>query len=292
MRRVVAGVSGLLPSAVLRNVSSVRLSGLEAKKPIVIEDIKITTLLPDNQDHYKTFVRIITDKDVIFTSPWMNKWFGLNDVKEYRDDFELRLKLAAKGYPDLKMLTEDLEAYKADNSRASQLALDRFFSKGKNEESLVRIYKDITHDAKDTDLGYYKLEDGEKKLLGGGALVPIEGKDHHVEKVDLAVHILERNRGVGTTCLDFLLNKAFDECGVKEVHGSSIMEKVRIPTLCSRHGMIMKINRDGELRSFLDSDMWKATRGKKEKVAEDPIVAATYYAKLIHDKGSSKQGGR
>lgn len=143
----------------------------------------------------------------------------------------------------------------------------------------MEIYSAVTARARRTGLGYFKFENKDGELVGGGALAPIS-EGEQVEKVDIALHILDQKKGIGSACLGILLEEAFTKHDVKEVWGSSIMDHRITPTLCARHGMIIDNDKKSGMKCyFIDRDMWAAARGKSEIVEKRPISAATHYGR-------------
>jgi RimJ/RimL family protein N-acetyltransferase len=180
---------------------------------------------------------------------------------------------------------EVLEAHRRGVS-STQIALDRFFTSEENKQKLREIYKEMTGRVEATGLGYYKFEDRADDLIGGGALAPISDD---ARKVDVALHILKPRQGIGSHCLERLLDIAFKEKGVEQVWGSSIIDHPGTPTLCAKHGMIIQ-NIDGMKYYFIDRRMREASEGKAEEVVrKNPIAASTHYGK---DGSDSGRGGR
>lgn len=262
----------LKPSTAIRSLSHVKASDLSATG---IDHIKVTTLLPDDNDHFKTFGRILTNESVVFTSSWIDKWFGIKALRQKCDHTETKFRLIAEGDSDIAMPEEVMAEYKSGVSPA-QIALNRFFSVPANKAKLREIYLEMTGRAKQTGLGYYKFEDSSEKLLGGGALAPISG-DGDPLMVDIALHILEAKKGIGSFCLNQLLTKAFEEHAVEQVWGSSIINHPGTPTLCAKHGMMIR-NQGGVKYYFIDSDMWKTNKGKMS-IMDDPHAASTTYGR-------------
>jgi len=246
------------------------------------DQIRTTLLLPENEEHFQVFKNIITSKDVVFTSSWIDKWFGIRNLRQRCTMFEAQLDLIKGGAEDIPMDAKIFKSWEGGADK-TQLALDQFFSSLSSNRKIKEIYSHMTERAAETGLGYYKFEDEEGSLLGGGALAPIS-KGSPVIAVDVALHILKPRKGIGTICLENLLNKAFEECKVKEVWGSSVINHPGTPTLCAKHGMII-VDKDGMKNYYIDSDMRKAMKGKLEKVTNNPIAASTYY-------GNEGGGGR
>ncbi len=227
------------------------------------KDIEMTTLFPDNEEDFQIFKGIITSEGVVFTSSWINEYFGIAALREHCADFETQIRLLAKKGWKIDFVSEqDLLDYRQGKSPV-QIALDNFFSKRENSDTLRIAYKKITSKAS-IGLGYYKFTDKSSgKFLGGGALVPLEEatEGDSVKKVDIALHILYTKQGFGTICLDKLLNAAFKEHKIKQVIGSSIIQHLGTPTLCAKYGMIME-NIGNKKYYFIDDEMWKTNRGK------------------------------
>ena len=279
----------LLTSLLRPNTVTRPFSHLKASNPSIIgaDDIKITTLLPNNYDHFETFGQIITHENVVFTSSWIDKWFGLKTLRQKCDHTETKLKLISEGDSEIAMPEEVMLAYKSGMSPA-QIALNRFFTIPANKTKLREIYLEMTGRAEETGLGYYKFEDASQKLLGGGALAPIS-RDGSSDMVDVALHILTSKQGIGSFCLNKLLTKAFEERGVKQVWGSSIINHPGTPTLCAKHGMMIR-NQDGMKYYFIDSDMWRTNKDKMN-IMNDPHAASTSYGKGKGGEGKG-DGGR
>jgi hypothetical protein len=239
-----------------------------------LDGIVITTLLPESYDHFESFKKIITHENVVFTSSWINKWFGNETLKKRCDQTAKKIALYDDGDSEILLPQEVLEAHMR-GVNPTQIALDRFFSLDENKQKLREIYKEMTGRSQETGLGYYKFEDSEANLIGGGALAPIS---EDCKKVDIALHILKPKRGIGSVCLERLLNIAFKERGVEEVWGSSIINHPGTPTLCAKHGMI--IQNEGDMKYYyIDKKMREASEGKAEKIHKNPIAASTHYGK-------------
>jgi hypothetical protein len=282
--------TGLLKSLLLRPGTSTRAlsyakAGDTVAKIITPDDIRITPLFPNNYDHFDDFRRIITNENIVFTSSWINKWFGIDQLKKRCDQTAQKIKLHDDGDTEISLPQEVVEAHKRGVS-PSQIALDRFFALKDNKQKLREIYKEMTGRVEETGLGYYKFEDRASDLIGGGALAPIS---EDARKVDVALHILKPRQGIGSHCLERLLDIAFKEKGVEQVWGSSIIDHPGTPTLCAKHGMIIQ-NIDGMKYYFIDKRMREASEGKAEEVVrKNPIAASTHYGK---DDSDSGRGGR
>jgi hypothetical protein len=251
----------------------------EISAPPKISSVKITTLLPRNEDHFRSFKDIITDPSVAFASSWINKWFGIERLQNYCRNFEAKLLMADAGDSDILMPKETIELFHKGTA-PKKLALDKFFLLNENHDKLYRIYGELTNRAEETGLGYYKFSSASDELLGGGALAPLARKDEEVKKVDIALHILNQKKGIGSLCMAVLLKKAFEECGVEEVWGSSLIDHPISPILCAKYGMIIDSNSEtGMKHYYIDKTMWEATKDKREKLKKDPIAASTHFGR-------------
>lgn len=282
-------VSGLLTSLLKPSTLTRAFSCNKASIPLLrtaFDDILITSLRPRNYEDFQTFKAIITNENIVFTSSWINKWFGIDQLKKRCDFMSKKLEMLEAGDSEINLPEDVLEAYRSGLS-PTQIALNRFFTTNENKDNLRRIYLEMTSQSEKTGLGYYKFEDGNRELLGGGALAPIseDGK-----KVDIALHILKPKQGIGSYCLERLLDIAFKERDVDQVWGSSIIEHPGTPTLCAKHGMIIQniTAEDGEKMKyyFIDRRMREASIGKAEEIVrKNPIAASTRYNKDTQDSG-------
>ena len=273
----------LRPNASTRAISCLKASEYQVVAP---ENIKITTLLPDSFDHFETFKKIITNENIVSTSSWIDKWFGIKSLRQQCKRTEIKLKLIEEGDTELSMPQEVMLAYKKGVSPA-QITLNRFFSLEENKERLRDIYTQMTSRAHETGLGYYKFENSSNIILGGGALAPISD-GNSVEKVDIALHILTPKKGIGSFCLDKMLTKAFEEHGVKEVWGSSIINHPGTPTLCAKHGMIIQ-NFEGMKYYYINDKMWEASKGKGEDVMLE--IIRTFCNQNRSPNNNNEKGG-
>ena len=268
------------PSTSFRAMSHLKASDMNPA--VSLDEVCITALLPDNYEDFETFGKIITDENIAFTSSWIGRCFGIKTLRQKCDHTKTKLRLVAEGDTEIALPEEVMEAYKAGAS-PDQIALNRFFSLPANKDKLRGVYLEMTGRVEETGLGYYKFEDRDKRLLGGGALAPIsEGMP--VEKVDIALHILSPKQGLGSFFLDKLLTKAFRDHGVKQVWGSSIINHPGTPTLCAKHGMMIK-NQDGMKYYFIDDKMY-ATNQDRMRIMDNPHAASTYYDR------KDEKGGR
>jgi hypothetical protein len=241
--------------------------------------VRITTLLPGHEDHFEIFKRIITHPTIAPNSSWIDKWFGIAKLNKYCVNFESKLAIADEGDTDVLMPKETLDAFHA-GATPKQLALNKFFLLSENDAKLRMIYEGLVERAEESGLGYYKFSNTSNDLLGGGALVPLVKKGEPVKKVDVALHILEQNKGIGSLCMAVLLKRAFEECGVEEVWGSSIIDHPISPVICAKYGMIIEANSTtGMKHYFIDKQMWDLTKDRREKVQREPLAASTHYGR-------------
>lgn len=272
MRPTSGLLSSLLkPRTLTRALSGNKLSDLR----VVHDDIKITPLRPHHYEDFETFKKIIINQNIVFTSSWIDKWFGINQLKKQCDFMSKKIEMFKDGDREVILSEETIKAYEQGVS-PTQIALNRFFNIEENKNKLREIYLEMTKKVEETGLGYYKFEDQSLDLLGGGALAPIS---EDATKVDIALHILKPKQGIGSNCLEKLLDIAFKERGVEQVWGSSIINHPGTPTLCAKHGMI--IRNIGDMKYyFIDKQMRDATAGKTERIVdENPIAASTHYGK-------------
>lgn len=241
---------------------------------IARDNIRTSVLMPNSQEGFDIFEQIITDEKVIFTSSWADKSFGIQKLRHFCSNFKTKMELANEGDEDVVVDERDLQDFR-DGKSVTQIALNRFFSSEKNQGKLRTIYEEISADAANSGLGYYKFEDQNGALLGGGALAPIPSDDGR-KRVDIALHILRPQQGIGTTCISKLLHHAFEEMGVDEVWGSSIIDHPGTPTLCAKHGMIIN-NVGGMKYYYIDKEMWAVTKSRENKIRDNPISAADHY---------------
>ena len=266
-------VSLLKPKSL--NISIYRHKSLNQSSEIKFDDLSITPLKPNDYEHFEAFKKIITNENIVFTSSWIDKWFGINELKKRCDFMSKKLDMIAKGDLEMVLPEEVMEASRNGFSPA-QIALNRFFTLEENKNKLKQIYLEMTDRVEETGLGYYKFENQNLDIIGGGALAPIS-KD--AKKVDVALHILKPKQGIGSYFLEKLLNIAFDEKGVEQVWGSSIINHPGTPVLCAKHGMI--IRNIGDMKYyFIDIKMREATKGKAEEIMDKNLISAvTYYGK-------------
>jgi hypothetical protein len=268
------------PSTAARALSCTK--AVNVNPVILPEEIRVTPLMPDSRGDFGVFKRIVTDERILFTSSWIDKWFGVKSLRQKCSHIEMKLKLVAEGDTET-ILPEEVLGDISKGLSASQATLNRIFSISPYEEKLKEIYLQMTSKAEETGLGYYKFENiSDGVLVGGGALAPISD-GVPVEEVDIALHILDPKKGIGSFCLNRLLVKAFEEHGVSQVWGSSIIEHSGTPTLCARHGMMIK-NQEGMKYYFIDREMWKTNKDKMG-IMDNPRAASTEY-------GKGKGGGR
>jgi hypothetical protein len=284
MRRVPGSIFNPSNSFSIRSAASLSRVEFPANR------VDISVLKPDKEEDFRVFKRIITNPGIVFTSSWINQWFGLEKLREHCESFESLLEMASKGNPHVTMPEKFVKEYKRSRDEgmkdkelsevAKKLALDEFFELRENDDKLSDIFKRLGRFASSDGLGYYKfldkedLDGTESKLLGGGALAPLCDSSP-VNKVDIALHILRQGKGVGTTCLGVLLEEAFEKHPeVKEVWGSSIQDHPHTPTLCARMGMRIA-DEGGQKVYFMNRKMWEVV--KEEKNFTPGVTASTYY---------------
>lgn len=241
------------------------------------EEIDVITLKPGSEEDFQTFKQIITDEKVAFTSSWVDQYFGIKELREYCADYKSQLDSAVKKRPWAIVDRQDLQDYKLGKS-ATQIALNKFFFDEQNDEKLREAYAKMTTEA-ESELGYYKfVEKSTGKFLGGGALAPLE-KDQEsgrVTKVDVALHILEPKKGIGTACLSKLLKSAFEEHQIKEVWGSSVIDHPGTPTLCASQGMIIQ-NVGGKKYYLITDQMYEVNKESTRLMNQSAKSAADQF---------------
>lgn len=234
----------------------------EQKVFLTDNDIEMVPLLPENDEHFQDFKKIITDQKVVFTSSLIADRFDMMQLNHYCDNFELKLKMKLEDDPDINLPDQIMAEY-MEVKTSVQLALNRFFSFEKNAQNLREVYELVVAEFKRTGLGYYKFEDVSKKLLGGGALIPILESCDKIKKVDFALHIIDQNNGVGSVCCDRLIKKAFDEYGVEEMWCRSMEKDLKVASFMSEHGMIIRGNKKlGGQVYFMDRKMREALKNR------------------------------
>lgn len=248
------------PSTIVRNASYLKAKNYPT---IGIENLKITTLLPNNYDHFECFKKILTSENVVFNSSWIDQWFGAKLLKKKCLQTETKIKLFEEGDDDIRLSESTIKDYRMGIT-PSQIAINNFFSEQGNIKKLREIYLEMTSKAEQTGLGYYKFEDQHQDLIGGGALAPLS---QDAKKVDVALHILKPKQGIGSHCLEKLLEMAFKEKGVEQVWGSSIIDHPATPVICAKHGMIIR-NLDGMKYYFIDKKMWEVSKDNVEKIKD------------------------
>lgn len=270
----------LTPNTIVRNPTHLKAASYST---FTENDIKITALLPNDYDHFEEFKKIITDESILFSSTTMQKIFDFREIHKKCSHTKIKLQLIDAGDTEIALPKEVIEAHNR-GVPYSKIALDRFFAMPVNGDKLREIYLEMTGRTQETGLGYYKFENTlDNKLLGGGALAPIS-KGIPVEKVDVALHILDSKKGIGSFCLNRLLTKAFEEHGVQQVWGTSIIDHSGTSTLGAKYGMMIK-NQDGMKYYFIDKEMWK-TNKEKMQIMDDPHVVLNQYGR------NNGKGGR
>ncbi len=224
---------------------------------ITDSEIITTPLLLSDDEHFQTFKTIITNEKIVFSSWFIASHFDMTMLKNYCNNFELKIHLTLSEDPDVRLPEEIVRLIGKYSS--TQLALNRFFGFEENIKILKELYEIIITDSEETGFGYFKFEDQSKNLLGGGALVLVEDEESLNHKIDLALHILNQNHGIGSICLEKLFKKAFEECDVDEIWSRSAKKDLEITNFMCKHGMIIKDDeKSGEQFYFMDKKMYEA----------------------------------
>lgn len=83
-----------IPSTIVRYASHSKINSY----PIVeVANLKITTLLPNNYDHFECFRQILTSENVVFSSSWINKCFGIERLRKRCDFMSKKLEMLDAG---------------------------------------------------------------------------------------------------------------------------------------------------------------------------------------------------
>lgn len=271
-----------LPRTFLKASVSIRMASTESTQKVFdkkVGNIKMTLLQPNNESHRAEFGRILTNERIVFTSSWMDKWFGIKKIKSYTDRFAIKVDLVRSGDPDVSLSQTVMQQLDLGLS-VTQVGLNSFFSLKENEKKLQEIYQGITSEAQTIGLGYFKFENELDILIGGGALAPI-GKFEKDRKVDFAMHILDQGKGYGNACMHILLKEAFEKKDAQEVVGSSTLDHTITPGLCAQFGMIIKDDPKRNIKVyFMSKNMWTAAQEAASTLEKHPIeVAATQYGR-------------
>lgn len=221
-------------------------------------EIKIT-LLRNSEEDFKIFKNIITNKDVIFNSWFISSSFDITMIKNYCDNFDLKINLALMDDPDVKLPSEIMKLIGKQSS--TQLALNRFFDLEENLKTLKELYQVIINDSANTGLGYFKFEDKSNNLLGGGALILIEDDSNNsIKKCDLAIHILNQHHGIGDICLRNLFHKSFVDHDISEIYSRSARDALEITNFMCKHGMsLIDDEQSGDIVYFINKKMWESS---------------------------------
>lgn len=224
----------------------------------ITKELKISTTLlsKNNESHYEIFKKIITDENVIFNSWFIASCFDIYSLQSYCDSFELKIKLTLADDPDIKLPAEIIA--QTSTKTSTQLAINRFFSFEEREKNLKELYQIITSDSEKTGLGYFIFEDSEKNLLGGGALIIIEDETNSNKKVDLALHILKQNCGIGNLCLEKLFQIAFQEKKIDEIWSRSLKEGINVANFMGKHGMVIRTDDNNEDFYFINKSIYES----------------------------------
>ncbi|NBV06562.1 MAG: hypothetical protein EBS06_04925 [Proteobacteria bacterium] len=243
-------------------------SDSESEIPIKDHDIVMTLLDRNNEDDFLVFKKIITNEKVIFNSWLIANSFEIPLLKNYCNNFQLKIQLTLAEDPDVKLPAEIIKVISKYSS--TQLALNRFFDLEENDKKLRELFKMITENSNNSKLGYFKFEDTSKNLLGGGALIHIAKKDEQTtskvinkttKKVDLILHIIDQNRGIGDLALKRFFKIAFEESDIDEIWSRSAKEDLEITNFMCKHGMTIKDDEEsGAQFYFIDKKMWEAMK--------------------------------
>lgn len=239
-------------------------------------NIKETLLLPNNEEHFQNFKRIITDQKVVFNSCLIANHFDLTILNHYCDNFETKLKLKLEDDVDIVIPDEVVNEYLSGKSTAVQLALNRFFSFENNLKTLRELYCKITSKAEETGLGYYKFEDisedSQDDLLGGGALISIVEDGKKIKKADFILHIIRQNQGIGSQCFKKLITKAFEEKSLEEIWCKSTKQDLKTINFMCKRGMIIRDEEKGGWHIYyMNRRIRKATKNELDEVTKRVI---------------------
>jgi hypothetical protein len=238
-----------------------QLLNLEPKITPADSDIITTLLTTGNEDDFQTFKKIITNEKIVFNSWFIANNFDISLLKNYCNNFEFKIQLALAEDPDVKLPPEIIKLIGETSS--AQLALSRFFDLEENDKNLRELFDMIITESSDTGLGYFSFEDNSRNLLGGGALIPIieDEEQTKTKKVDLALHIIDQNRGIGNLCLNMLFKKAFEEFNIDEIWSRSAKKDSEIINFMCKHGMIIKNDKKNRTQFyFIDKIMWEVLK--------------------------------
>jgi hypothetical protein len=217
------------------------------------------SLLLDNEEDFEIFKNIITNENIVFNSHFILNSFDALSLKDYCDNFELKIHLTLADDPDVKLPEEIIKLIGKCSS--TQLALKRFFGFENNLKALKELYQNIIRDLENMGLGYFKFTDKKNNLLGGGALILMEDDDKQNKKVDLAIHILNQHQGIGDVCLKKLFNKAFADYNITEIYSQAAKEDLEVTNFMCKHGMIIRDDEEsGDQFYFIDKKMWEGVK--------------------------------
>ncbi len=193
--------------------------------------MKIIPLSANNNEHFQLYKKILTNEKVVFTSSWMDKAFGIDNLKKYCEAFN-----------------------------STQEGLDDFFSKEENHAELALQFKELSKSNSIHNCGYCMILNKNNDVIGGCGLIPLEfNKNNGPTKVDMCLHILPEYQkgGIGTAIAEKLLRYAFDDLDVKEVVGTSLRDHIGTYNICAGFGMIIK-DHDDLKYYFVSRKMWEA----------------------------------
>lgn len=220
------------------------------------DDLHLQLMTSDSD--YSEFKRIITNEKVVFSSSWMEKMFGIANLRKYCDRFSAKIDFILQGDKDININPEIIDRVKAQESR-TQLALDQFFSDINIDSQLYSSFTEMSIDSKEYGVGYFKIiENNTNQLIGGAGLIPVSHRqDGSPKAVDVSLHILQGRQGIGTAAMSKLLDLSFNHRNIEEVVGSSLPDNYGTIGVCSKFGMYIE-SREGLKFYFIDNNMYQA----------------------------------
>lgn len=93
-------------------------------------------MLPDSEEDFGIFRRLITNQNVVFTSSWVDRDFGIKMLQQKCYHTEEKLRLIAEGDGDILMSEEFLSAYKkgiAASNTMTKVKVEKVKTKEDNE---------------------------------------------------------------------------------------------------------------------------------------------------------------
>ncbi len=95
----------LRPLTSTRALSSVKISDLKTAP----DDIKITPLKPHHYEDFETFKQIITNQNIVFTSSWIDKWFGIEKLKKECKFMSQKIEMFESGDREISISEETIK---------------------------------------------------------------------------------------------------------------------------------------------------------------------------------------